>query len=83
MGARCDGAKWDLTTGAVLDGPATSPLTTYEVREADGQIQVKVWNGDDHAGPQAGHQMYRTALAWCTDFGGQASWPRSVSPADR
>lgn len=40
--SQCDGAKFDLTTGAVVDGPATSPLTTYEVHEADGQIQVKV-----------------------------------------
>ena len=82
MGARCDGAKWDLTTGAVLDGPATSPLTTYEVREADGQIQVKVWNGDDHAGPQAGHQMYRPWRGVRTLAVKLAGLVR-VSPADR
>jgi 3-phenylpropionate/trans-cinnamate dioxygenase ferredoxin component len=40
--SQCDGSKFDLTTGAVLDGPAIAALTTYEVHEADGQIRVKV-----------------------------------------
>jgi hypothetical protein len=31
-----------LTTGRVLRGPATLALATYEVREQDGEIQVRV-----------------------------------------
>ena len=31
-----------VPTGAVLQGPATQPLTTYEVREQDGEIQARV-----------------------------------------
>ena len=38
---QCHGSKFDVTTGAVLRGPAEKPLTTYEVREQDGQIQVR------------------------------------------
>jgi nitrite reductase/ring-hydroxylating ferredoxin subunit len=37
-----DGSQFDITTGAVLRGPATGPLATYEARELDGQIQVRV-----------------------------------------
>jgi nitrite reductase/ring-hydroxylating ferredoxin subunit len=33
---------FDGATGAVLHGPATQPLTTYEVREQDGEIQARV-----------------------------------------
>jgi nitrite reductase/ring-hydroxylating ferredoxin subunit len=40
--SQCDGSRFDLATGAVERGPATAPLTTYEVREVDGQIQVRV-----------------------------------------
>ena len=39
---QCHGSKFDVTTGAVLRGPATEALATYEVREQDGQIQVRV-----------------------------------------
>jgi 3-phenylpropionate/trans-cinnamate dioxygenase ferredoxin subunit len=39
---QCHGSQFDITTGAVLRGPATEPLTTYEAREVDGQIQVRV-----------------------------------------
>jgi 3-phenylpropionate/trans-cinnamate dioxygenase ferredoxin component len=37
---QCHGSEWDVTTGAVLHGPATNPLHTYEVEEADGDIQL-------------------------------------------
>ena len=33
---------FDVTTGAVLDGPTTGPLAVYPVREADGQIEIGV-----------------------------------------
>lgn len=38
--SQCDGSRFDLATGAVERGPATAPLTTYEVRENDGQIEI-------------------------------------------
>ena len=40
--SQCDGSRFNLTTGAVERGPATAPLTTYEVRENDGQIEVRL-----------------------------------------
>jgi len=39
---QCDGSQFDVTTGAVLRGPATERLATYEVREQEGQIEIKV-----------------------------------------
>jgi len=38
----CHGATFDVTTGAVLAGPATEPIEIYEIRAADGQLQVQV-----------------------------------------
>ena len=38
---QCHGSQFDVTTGAVLRGPATKPLATYEVREEDGEIQMR------------------------------------------
>jgi 3-phenylpropionate/trans-cinnamate dioxygenase ferredoxin component len=38
---QCHGSQFDLTTGAVLRGPATTPLNGYFVREVDGEIQVR------------------------------------------
>jgi 3-phenylpropionate/trans-cinnamate dioxygenase ferredoxin subunit len=37
---QCHGSRFDITTGAVLSGPATEPLNGYAVRENDGEIQV-------------------------------------------
>jgi nitrite reductase/ring-hydroxylating ferredoxin subunit len=39
---QCHGSQFDVTSGAVLRGPATAPLETYEAHEVDGQIQVRV-----------------------------------------
>ena len=39
---QCDGSRFDITTGAVLNGPATEPLTVYEVKEDGGEIQARV-----------------------------------------
>ena len=39
---QCDGSQFDVTTGRVRRGPATQALVTYEVREQDGAIQVRV-----------------------------------------
>lgn len=39
---QCHGSRYDLQTGAVLRGPATEGLAIYEVREHDGELQVRV-----------------------------------------
>ena len=39
---QCHGSRFDITTGAVIDGPATEPLVRYEVLEADGEIRIRV-----------------------------------------
>lgn len=38
----CHGSRFDITTGAVLRGPAHEPVTSYRVRVADGALQVEV-----------------------------------------
>ena len=40
--SQCDGAMFDLTSGAVIRGPATEPLGTYDVRERDGVLEVRL-----------------------------------------
>ena len=37
----CHGSQYDVTSGAVLRGPATEALETYEVCEQDGTIQIR------------------------------------------
>ena len=37
---QCHGSQFDITTGAVVKGPATKELKVYEVREVEGNIQV-------------------------------------------
>ena len=39
---QCHGSRFDVTTGAVLNGPATEPLNVYAVQEVEGDIQVGV-----------------------------------------
>jgi nitrite reductase/ring-hydroxylating ferredoxin subunit len=39
--SQCDGSRFDVTSGAVLRGPAIARLATYAVREANGQIEVR------------------------------------------
>jgi 3-phenylpropionate/trans-cinnamate dioxygenase ferredoxin component len=38
---QCHGSRFDITTGAVISGPATEPLNVYEVREFAGSIQIR------------------------------------------
>jgi 3-phenylpropionate/trans-cinnamate dioxygenase ferredoxin component len=38
----CHGSVFQLTTGEVLEGPATRPIEIYPAREVDGQIQIEV-----------------------------------------
>ena len=39
---QCHGSKFDVTSGAVLQGPATEALHIYDVQEQEGKIQVKI-----------------------------------------
>jgi nitrite reductase/ring-hydroxylating ferredoxin subunit len=39
---QCHGSRFDITTGAVIDGPATESLKVYEVQEVDGTIQLRI-----------------------------------------
>jgi NAD(P)-dependent dehydrogenase (short-subunit alcohol dehydrogenase family) len=38
---QCHGSRFDISTGAVINGPATEPLSVYEVQEIDGDIQIR------------------------------------------
>ena len=38
---QCHGSRFDITTGAVVGGPATDALTVYDVREVGDGIQVR------------------------------------------
>jgi nitrite reductase/ring-hydroxylating ferredoxin subunit len=38
---QCHGSRFDVTTGAVINGPAVDPLNVYEVQEVDGEIQIR------------------------------------------
>ena len=37
---QCHGSRFDITTGAVINGPATTPLRMYAVEEVDGRIKL-------------------------------------------
>jgi 3-phenylpropionate/trans-cinnamate dioxygenase ferredoxin component len=39
---QCHGSRFDITTGVVMNGPATQPLNVYEVQEAEGNIQIRI-----------------------------------------
>jgi 3-phenylpropionate/trans-cinnamate dioxygenase ferredoxin component len=38
---QCHGSRFDITAGAVVNGPATEALEVYEVKEVDGSIQIR------------------------------------------
>lgn len=38
---QCHGSRFELTSGAVVNGPATAALTMYEVQEADGDVRIR------------------------------------------
>jgi len=38
---QCHGSRFDITTGAVINGPATEALRVYEVHEVDGSVQIR------------------------------------------
>jgi cytochrome b6-f complex iron-sulfur subunit len=37
----CHGSEFDVTDGAVLQGPAREPVETYETRVEGGSLEVK------------------------------------------
>jgi 3-phenylpropionate/trans-cinnamate dioxygenase ferredoxin subunit len=39
---QCHGSRFDIATGAVINGPATEALHVYELREVEGSIQIRV-----------------------------------------
>jgi len=38
---QCHGSRFDITTGAVVNGPATEPLNVYDVQEVDGTLRIR------------------------------------------
>ena len=38
---RRHGSEFDVTTGAVVRGPATQPLNVYEVQVGDGSLRIR------------------------------------------
>jgi nitrite reductase/ring-hydroxylating ferredoxin subunit/uncharacterized membrane protein len=42
----CHGSQFDITDGRLLHGPATAPIPVYDVKTADGRIQVKLRTED-------------------------------------
>jgi 3-phenylpropionate/trans-cinnamate dioxygenase ferredoxin subunit len=38
---QCHGSRFDITTGAVVSGPATDALRVYEVQEVEDAVQVR------------------------------------------
>lgn len=39
---QCHGCRYDITTGAVINGPARKPLNVYEVTATDGTITISI-----------------------------------------
>jgi 3-phenylpropionate/trans-cinnamate dioxygenase ferredoxin subunit len=39
---QCHGSRFDITTGAVIDGPATTGLHVYDVQEVEGTVRIRV-----------------------------------------
>jgi nitrite reductase/ring-hydroxylating ferredoxin subunit len=39
---QCHGSRFNIVSGAVINGPATDPLHVYEAREVEGDIQIRV-----------------------------------------
>jgi len=38
---QCHGSRFDIATGAVINGPATEALHVYEVQEVGGGVQIR------------------------------------------
>src|SRR5262245_49851293 len=42
---QCHGSRFDLTTGAVINGPAIEALNLYQVEESEGRIRLRLDRG--------------------------------------
>jgi 3-phenylpropionate/trans-cinnamate dioxygenase ferredoxin subunit len=38
---QCHGSRYDITTGSVINGPASEGLKVYEVQEMEGSIRIR------------------------------------------
>jgi 3-phenylpropionate/trans-cinnamate dioxygenase ferredoxin component len=38
----CHGSRFDMTTGSVVEGPASEPIPIFEVRDRDGELQLGI-----------------------------------------
>jgi choline dehydrogenase-like flavoprotein len=38
---QCHGSRFDVSSGAVVNGPATKALKVHEAREVEGSIQIR------------------------------------------
>jgi 3-phenylpropionate/trans-cinnamate dioxygenase ferredoxin subunit len=38
---QCHGSRFDITTGAVINGPAIKALNVYEVQEIEGSVRIR------------------------------------------
>jgi 3-phenylpropionate/trans-cinnamate dioxygenase ferredoxin component len=38
---QCHGSRFDISTGAVFNGPATRALNVYEVQEVEGSVRIR------------------------------------------
>jgi 3-phenylpropionate/trans-cinnamate dioxygenase ferredoxin component len=50
IGCSCHGSVFDLATGEAIYPPATEPIRTYPVREADGEVFVGLNEADIASG---------------------------------
>jgi nitrite reductase/ring-hydroxylating ferredoxin subunit len=39
---QCHGSRFDITTGTVINGPATNALNVYDVHEVEGSVRIRV-----------------------------------------
>ena len=37
---QCHGSRFDIATGAVINGPSTEPLNVYQVQGVEGGIRI-------------------------------------------
>ncbi len=60
---QCHGSRFDITTGAVINGPATDTLATYAVQEVDGGIEIRVHDRTENAVQDAQREQRRLVFA--------------------